>query len=73
MALPQSLTKEVFIRLDGDGAFVSTVKYGCFHSKTKRVPLASEAPDLTPQESVMRLARHLVPPVTLPSKKRSGT
>jgi len=72
MALPRTLTKEVFIHLQGDCAFVSTVKYGCFYSQTKEFTVDWEPSRLTIEESAVRQARYLVPPVTLPLNKRGG-
>jgi len=71
MAPLKSFSKEVFIRLKGDGAFVSTVRYGCFHSKTKEFPLEWEASRLTEESAPVR-AEDLVPPVTAPLKRRGS-
>jgi len=72
MALLKFPTKEVFIRLEGDSAFLSTVKYGWFHWKTKEFPVVWDALSVTLQESPVRQARYLVPPVTVPLNKRGG-
>jgi hypothetical protein len=72
MTLLKSFTKEVFIRLESDAAFVSTVRYGCFHSKTKEFPLEWEGPTLTLPESAPVRPEYLVPPVTARLKKRGG-
>jgi hypothetical protein len=72
MALLKSFTKEVFIRLEVDAAFVSTVRYGCFHSKTKEFPLEWEGPSLTLQESAPVRHEYLVPPVTAPLTRRGS-
>ena len=72
MVLLKFLNKEVFIRLEGDGAFVSTVKYGCVYSKTKEFSVDWEASSLTLEESAPQRAQYLIPPVTVPLKKRGG-
>ena len=68
MTLPGTFTKEVFIRLDGRGAFVSTVRYGCFYSKAKEFKVDWEATVPTPQETPLPL-KYLVPPITVALKK----
>jgi len=68
MTLPRTFTKGVFIRLDGRGAFVSNVRYGCFYSKAKEFKVDSEATVLTPDEAPLP-ARYLVPPITVALKK----
>jgi hypothetical protein len=70
MALPGAFSKEVFIRLEAGDAFVSTVKYGCFYSKTKEFSVDWEPSLLTLQESRPLQARYLIPPVTV--RKRGG-
>lgn len=72
MALPKPFAKDVFIRLEGRDAFVSTVKYGCFYSKTKEFDVDWEPSPPALQDSERRLARYLVPPVTVLLKKRHG-
>lgn len=72
MALPRTLTKEVFIHLKGDCAFVSTVKYGCFYSQTREFTVGWEPSRLTLEESAPVRAEYLVPPVTAPLKRRGG-
>jgi len=72
MGLPKPFTKEVFIRLEGGDAFVSTVKYGCFYSKTKEFDMDWEPSPPALQVSKLHLARHLIPRVMVFVKKRSG-
>lgn len=64
MTLPKSFTKQVYIRLEGGEAFVSTVKYGCFYSKTNEFKVCSEAPELSLQEDAQLAPKYLVPPLT---------
>ena len=71
MALPRPLTKEVFIRLDGGDAFVSTVKYGCVYSKAREFKVDWEATLPPPQETPLQ-PKYLVPPITVALKKRGG-
>ena len=71
MALLKPFSKEVFIRLEGGDAFVSTMKYGCFYSKTKEFSVDWEPSLLTVQESEPLQARYLIPPMTVP-KRRGG-
>jgi len=71
MALLRPFSKEVFIRLEGDDLLVSTVKYGCFYSKTKEFSVDSEPSLLTVQGSEPLQARYLIPPMTVP-KRRGG-
>lgn len=68
MQLPRFLSKEVLLRIEGVEAIVSTVRYGCFYSKTKAFNVAS-APRLQP--SALRAARYLVPLLTTGSAKRT--
>ncbi len=66
MRVPRSLAREVFIRLDGNEAFVGTVKYGRFYSRTKEVTVVCEASPLRLPERVPLAARYFVPPLTVP-------
>jgi hypothetical protein len=61
MALPRPFSKEVFIRLEGNGAFVSTVKYGCFYSKTKEFCVHCDPSLLTFQSSARLQPKYLIP------------
>ena len=64
MALMKPLSKEVFIRIEGIDAFVSTVKYGCFYSKTREFSVCRDrALVARPQP------KYLVPPITMAMKK----
>ena len=71
MELPRPISKEVLIRLEGGDVLVSTVKYGCFYSKTKEFSVDWEPSLLTVQESEPLQARYLIPPMTVP-KRRGG-
>jgi len=66
MTLPRPFAKEVFIRLDGGDAFVSTVKYGCIYSKAREFKVDWNV--ITPQE-MPRRPIYLVPPITVALKK----
>jgi len=67
MGLPKLFTREVFIRLEDDETFATTVKYGRFFSKTEELKVAWGA-SATLQESVSPGATYLVPPATMPPK-----
>lgn len=66
MRLPKSFTKQVFIRLEGGEAFASTVKYGCFHSKTQDFKVDRQASGQALPEMAPPKATYLVPPMTMP-------
>jgi len=67
MALPKCFTKDVFIRLEGCDAFVSTVKHGWFYRIAKEFSIEGELslPTLPKSEPLQT-------PVALPLKKRSN-
>lgn len=72
MIFSKLFSREVFIRLEDGDAFVSTVKYGRFYSKTKEFGLDGE-PELPGRnERATALPEHLVPRAAAPMKKRSG-
>ena len=71
MTILRPFTKEVFIRLEGADAVVSTVKYGCIYSKTKEFKVYRETTMPSPQETPVQ-TRYLVPPITVALKKRGG-
>jgi hypothetical protein len=69
MGLPKLFSREVFIRLEGGEIFATTVKYGCFYSKTKELKVYWEASAIL-QESASPSPTYLVPPPTMPHKKQ---
>ncbi len=71
MGLPKLFTREVFIRLEGDETFATTVKYGCFYSKTEEFKVDWE-PSATLQQSASPSPTYLVPPATMPPKKQGA-
>jgi len=71
MELPKLFIREVFIRLEGGETFATTVKYGCFYSKTEEFKVDWEA-SATPQESASPTATYLVPPAPMPPKKQDA-
>jgi len=70
MAPANPFSKEIFVRLDGNGAFVTIVKYGWFYSKTKEFIFAAEPSSAGFQENQPLLAKYFVPPATTPTKDR---
>ena len=64
MTLAKPFSKEVFIRIEGNDAFISTVKYGCFYSKRKAFSVY-----LYPSLAARRQPKYLVPPITILRKR----
>lgn len=69
MIFPKLFAKEVFIRLDGDDAFVSTVKYGCLYSKASEFKVEWEALEPTSPEITFHPA-YALPLITIAVKTR---
>jgi hypothetical protein len=71
MGLPKLFARDVFIHLEGGETFATTVKYGCFFSKTEEVKVDWEA-SVTHQESASPTVTYLVPPATVPPRKQGA-
>lgn len=72
MRLPKPFTKDIFIRLDNDDAFTSTVKYGCFYSKTKQFSVETETPARAPAQTAVPAETRVVLPQRLPPKSQGA-
>jgi len=68
MGLPKLFSREVFIRLEGGETFATTMKYGCFYTKTEEFKVDWGASALTFQERATPTATYLVPPATMPPR-----
>jgi len=73
MRLPDLFSKKVLIRLEGNGTFASTVKYGCFYSRTKEFDVGRQFPVPALSKAASLLAYYLVPLYSAASPKKRGS